>query len=251
MSLFRSVVRPVRRPRSPVGVARARWWRTGLNMPEVISSYGIYALVVVAGIAGAALVYDMFTAAGVQSDLRKLITAIQQTYKGAPNYGGLTVEFMGDSEIIPASMLSGEDGDWEIWIGTEHEIVLTPGGGTAQTLGGRSNRYFILVVGSTGSPIRDVDMCVGLVMASLPGLQAVQVHAAAAFTGAHRDTVTADAGAPFEGTAAAADAAIWTDILGTGANIEQLDERNVSDVQGDCEAQTDSATGAAVTYVFS
>ena len=226
---------------SHVAVARSpavSWWKRGVAMTEVISSYGVYALLVVGGLAGAALIYNLIAKANVVQEARIIVDTVHRVYSAGGRYTGLTVKTFADLKVLPPEMVENPT-DGLVLLGGEYQLLLGNGVDNPDTgLGATSSRYFIVQFGTLAHGLDDADLCIDLATGIYPRLRSVQILTgedalavvAPVATGAaalgYSDVVTADVAGDL------ADRAEGATLIGTA-----------------CVAVTDAGTGA-VKLVF-
>ena len=112
-----------------------------------------------------------------------------------------------------------------------HRVGVSVANGTEdERLGVSGGRGIVLTVGDVVSPVRDVDLCVELVTAGLPGLRGVEVRVV-----------------PHDATLS--DRRIWRVSFGTPGSMDaDLRTLRRGDAVSQCAARTSSASGAAVSY---
>jgi len=227
--------------------AQRRSLTPGLTIPETAMAYGIALLVIVMAVVGFIYLSGQVSSGRVMSDVNLVVNATRGMFKNVSTYAGLTTEVMSDSERLPESLVVGD----AVWVGGQNEgleVNLFPAAGAATTglaVGGNNARFFLMGVGTTAGPIRDVSTCVELVMFSGAGVRGVQVVPAVA-------SATAAAGATATVAAAAASAAVggsWRSFAGT--NITALEGRTPPAAQTACTTVIDGNTaGGRVVYAF-
>ena len=163
--------------RARVAVRDAPAARSGNIVMELISVYGVqalYAAFVLALIVGA---YLFLTRLSATSDVRVLVSAVQDMHSGDGNYTGLTTKILANSERLTAPVVAGD----EIWIGgAELQVFVFPGSDKYTNLKANSTRLWVLHIGDNAEGISDASVCAELATLSLPKLKAIAIIAARA-----------------------------------------------------------------------
>ena len=224
-----------------------RAWTRGVQIAEVAMSYGLYVLMGVAALVTTIFLFGQVTGQRVTTDMGVVIKAVQGMYANESTYDGLTTQSMAQSERLPEGVVVTD----EIWIGGQNaglEVNVFPAAGAATTglaIGGSNARFFLMGVGTTAGPVRDIDTCVDLVTLTHAGMRGVQVVPAVASS-------TTAAGASATVAAATAGLAVggsWRTFGGT--DILALEAMTPATAQAACTTVIDgNVVGGRVVYAF-
>ena len=216
-----------------------RYWRWAVgSLTEIMSSYGVYIIYLGGAATLAGVLFVLVGGENLKSDLRVLISSVRDEYQLTGRYTDLDPEHMVKSGRLPDNFVVGK----EIWIGgNDFNVRLTEGAagsGNGQEVGAPNVRFYVLTIGSSLSPIRDVEQCVDLAMMNVPNMNGVQVLAAG--TSLTRIATDPTSNTPSVG-------ATWRDG-GAGGSSVLLSERNPNDAQTVCLMATALSSGAQVSF---
>ena len=222
-------------PRLVPGGRRPRKQRRllGIAVPELVSAYGVYIVIVASAIAGVGAIY--FTVRGNEMirDLGLMVSAIQTMHTPLGNYDGITKDTVIDSGIVPDQIL--DDGLDQIILegssGTSYTLVIGEGVGAAthQSIGALSDRFFFIAI----QGVDHVGDCTALMANRFPGLKGVQIQDANNVT-----TPIAAAAPPATGSA-------YQDPQ-AAANGRLLSARTAATLSAECNALTDDGDGSTI-----
>lgn len=212
----------------------ARWRKGAISITEAITSAGLNAVYIAAVLIAASVVLFFIARSSLGADLRTVVSTVQQQFAASRNYGAVDNDFLIDSGQLPDAMVDAGTGT--IVIG-DYESAVGPG--VTGSPMAANNRRFVVHIGTTATPIDDLEICRELVMGAWPRLHTVGVVAAVATAGTAPDLVP--------GTIACTATTCWGPGTFTGA--PRLDQRNEATANTAC-APAAAAPGASVFLSF-
>ena len=211
--------------------------RRGVTMVEVMSSYGIYVVLVAGGLVVAFLVWSNLTAQQAYDGVNSIRTAAFRIFAGESHFDDVTPELIAQSGLV-AENLVGADGETLFVSGFNVAVVdgsnvadMTPAFGLSAAA--NDARYLWIVV----EGVDDSDVCEVIMNGAYGDLKALGLYDEAFVVGTAVVAPTANGvpggthtAAGFTGTLGA----VWTagEVI---ANTVQLEDKTNAQVQQACE----------------
>ena len=163
-----NIKQPTRRPERMLGRLRDK----GISVVELISSYGVYIVLVVGATAGIAVVYSQIRGNELVRDTGLVANAVQTMHTTTRNYAGITAAAMAESGTVPDAIVDGSTIKVQGSSGSPYTLDVNPGlAANGNAIGAATDRFFLVAI--TG--IDTVEDCVGLAMSNIPGLKGIQI----------------------------------------------------------------------------
>lgn len=205
----------------------------GIAVPELVSTYGVYIVIVAGAIAGVGAIY--FTVRGNEMirDFGLMVSAIQTMHTTLGNYDGISKDTVIDAGIVPDQILDvGLD---QIILegssGTSYTLVIGEGtaGATHESIGAISDRFFFVAV----QGVDHVGDCTALMANRFPGLKGVQIQDAN------------NVAAPIAAAASPATGSAYQDPQAT-TNGRLLSARTAGTISAECAALANDGDGSTI-----